>query len=331
VKGPVAEATAVERIPRAGVDYPATLPELQRWFPDDDACAAYLAKLRWPDGFVCPVCGSRDSWRTGAGLWLCASCRRKTSVTAGTVFHRSRLPLTSWFSAMWLVCAQKNGISALGLQRIMGFGSYQTAWTWLHKLRRAMVRPDRDRLDGLVEVDETIVGAREHGVSGRQTFAKAVVIIGVELREDTHRLGRCRLAWLPSVSKETLCGFVAANVTKGATVRTDGWNLYKPLGKAGYTHEAINVSASGDPAHVALPGVHRVAALLKRWLAGTLHSGVSHSHLDYYLDEFTFRFNRRDSRARGMLFYRLVQQAVHTDPCPYKDMTAANLDRYIWG
>jgi hypothetical protein len=148
-------------MPVAGMDYPATFAQLTSWFPDDEACAAYLARLRWPDGFRCPGCGYPEAWQTAAGLWLCRSCRRKTSVTAGTIFHRSRLPLTDWFAAVWFVTSQKNGVSALGLQRVLGMGSYRTAWTWMHKLRRAMVRPDRDRLDGVVEVDETSVGGRE--------------------------------------------------------------------------------------------------------------------------------------------------------------------------
>jgi transposase-like protein len=151
--------TALQTMPVAGVDYPASFRQLRSWFPDDDACVEYLARLRWPDGFRCPRCGNADAWRTGPGLWLCQGCRRKTSVTAGTIFHRSRLPLTDWFAAAWFVTSQKTGVSALGLQRALGLGSYETAWSWMHKLCRAMVRPDRDRLDGIVEVDETFVGA----------------------------------------------------------------------------------------------------------------------------------------------------------------------------
>ena len=318
------------------MDYPATFQQLRSWFPDDDACGEYLARLRWPGGFVCPHCDSAESWRTSSGLWLCVKCRRKTSVTAGTILHRSRLPLTDWFAAVWFVTSQKNGVSALGLQRVLGFGSYQTAWAWLHKLRRAMVRPDRDDLEGLVEVDETLVGAREFGrkTAGRGTTNKAVVVIAVEMLNDQHRLGRVRLRHLREVSAASLCGFVAEVVTPGARVRTDGWNVYARLTADGYRHEVVNVVRSGDPAHVAMPGVHRVASLLKRWLAGTLHYGNSHAHLDYYLDEFTFRFNRRAAHHRGLLFDRLLQQATHTDPHPYRDLVGgaeSELDAYIWG
>jgi transposase-like protein len=246
------------------------------------------------------------------------------------------LPLTDWFTAAWFITSQKNGVSALGLQRVLGFGSYQTAWTWLHKFRRAMVRPDRDQLSGLVEVDETLLGAREHRGNrvGHSTINKAVVVIAVELLDKPRRLGRVRLEHMRSVSAESLCGFVNRVVTPGATVRTDGWNVYQRLGSQGYTHDVVNVARSSEPAHVMLPGVHRVAALLKRWLAGTLHYGTSDAHLDYYLDEFTFRFNRRTATRRGLLFHRLLQQAVHTDPHPYRDLVGgatSELDHYIWG
>lgn len=320
-----------QKHPIAGVDYPGTWPAFESWFPDDAACLEYLEKLRWPKGFVCPVCGAERAWLTKDGLWLCASCRRKTSATAGTIFHRSRLPLRSWFAAIWFVTSQKNGVSALGLKRVLGFGSYQTAWAWLHKLRRAMVRPDRDLLAGLVEVDETYVGARERGRDGRGVDKKGIVAIAVELLEPKG-FGRIRLSMLPELSQPQIFGFMSDSIKKGSIVRTDGWNVYKKVPELGYLHDPVNVEGSGDPAHTVLPGVHRIASLLKRWLAGTLHDGVSHSQLDYYLDEFTFRFNRRTSRQRGLLFYRLLQQAVHTDPHPYKELIAASsLDHYIWG
>jgi transposase-like protein len=321
--------TSAVRMPKAGTDYPATFGQFQAWFATDEACAAYLAKLRWPAGFECPSCGGRDAWQTAGGLWLCQGCRRKTSVTAGTIFHRSRLPLRSWFAVAWFVTSQKNGASALGLQKIMGFGSYQTAWAWLHKLRRAMVRPERERLSGIVEVDETYVGGRERGVDGRLTTSKTVVAMAVEVLEPKG-LGRVRMMRMPELTQRGLLEFVRRSVVEGSTVRTDGWNVYKPLADT-YVHEALTIAGSGDPAHVALPGVHRVAALVKRWIAGTLHHGISHEHLDYYLDEFTFRFNRRTSRARGLLFHRLLEQAVATEPVPYQQLIARSLDPYIWG
>jgi transposase-like protein len=241
------------------------------------------------------------------------------------------LPLTDWFAAVWFVTSQKNGVSALGLQRVLGMGSYRTAWTWMHKLRRAMVRPDRDRLDGVVEVDETSVGGRERGkgTAGRGTTNKAVVAIAVEVLEPKG-FGRVRLARLREVNSASLCGFVGSVVSVGATVRTDGWSVYAPLAET-FGHQSIAITRTGQPAHVSLPGVHRVASLLKRWLTGTLHYGYSIDQLDYYLDEFTFRFNRRTSKSRGLLFYRLLQQAVATDPHPYRDLTtAASPDHHLW-
>ena len=159
-------AEQVRPHPVGGVDYPQTFQQLLAWFPDDASCLEYLADLRWPDGFVCPVCGSDRYWRTAKARWMCAECGRQTSVTAWTIFHRTRTPLTTWFAAVWFLTSQKNGVSALGLQRVLGFGSYETAWAWLHKLRRAMVRPDRDQLSGVVELDEVFIGNETRGSAG---------------------------------------------------------------------------------------------------------------------------------------------------------------------
>jgi transposase-like protein len=302
--------------PVSGVDYPATFQQLQSWFADESSCVEYLAQLRWPDGFVCPACGARDSWRTATGLWMCTSCQRRTSVTAGTIFHRSKMPLRTWFAAVWFVTSQKNGVSALGLQRVLGFGSYETAWAWMHKLRRAMVRPDREMLSGRVEVDETNIGGRQEGTDGRGS-PKDLVILAVESQTQPRKLGRVRLALIPEATTANVCDFITSVVEPGSTIRTDGLSAYRDIANRGYEHAAVNLVHEDDPAHVHMPGVHRVASLLKRWIAGTLHQGISTKHLDYYLDEFTFRFNRRNSRSRGMLFYRLLQQAVATDPHPW--------------
>jgi transposase-like protein len=318
-------------MPVVGVDYPATFQQLSSWFRDDDACRDYLARLRWPEGFTCPACGGREYWMTGAGLWMCRSCQRRTSVTAGTILHRSRLPLTTWFAAVWFVTSQKTGVSALGLQRVLGFGSYETAWAWLHKLRRAMVCPDRELLRGVVEVDETYIGARGAGRDGRGT-PKTIVVIAVETPPGQRRqLGRVRLTRAPQASIQHLCGFISYSVEKGATIRTDGLAAYRHVVERGYVHEPVNIVATKKPAHILLPGTHQIASLLKRWIAGTLHQGMSDKHLDFYLDEFAFRFNRRTSRSRGLLFYRLLQQAMNTDPHPWNDLIAEPLEDYIWG
>ena len=241
-------------------------------------------------------------------LLRCRSCRGRTSLTAGTIFEGTRKPLRTWFMAMWFVTSQKNGVSALGLQRVLGLGSYETAWTWLHKLRRAMVRPGRDRLRGAVEVDETYVGGAEKGKWGREVESKAIVAVAAE--EDGKGIGRIRLRRIADVSAGSLLPFVREGVAPGTIVHTDGWKGYAGLAEDGFKHKVSVISAGPDAAHVVMPRVHRVAALFKRWLLGTHQGGVKVRHLDYYLDEFTFRFNRRRSKARGLLFHRLAEQAV---------------------
>jgi hypothetical protein len=308
--------------PVAGVDYPRNYHELLAWFPDDAACLRYLERLRWGDGFVCRFCGAVDGgyWRMGDGLRRCAACRCETSVTAGTILAKTRMPLVSWFAAIWYVVNQKNGVSALGLQRVLGFGSYQTAWAWLHKLRRAMVCPGREPLTGAVEVDETIVGGIKPGAGGRSLDGKALVVIAVECQDGGP--GRTRMRRIPDASADVLSDFVLDNVARGSEVRTDAWRGYDHIGRYRFSHVVTSLRQSGDAAHVAMPEVHRVASLLKRWLLGTHQGAVSHDQLEYYLDEFTFRFNRRRSRHRGLLFYRLLEQAVRTGPHPYQSLKA---------
>jgi transposase-like protein len=251
------------------------------------------------------------------GRWSCSGCGRKVSVKAGTIFDRSRTPLQEWFAAAWYMTNQKHGVSALGLQRLLGLESYQTAWTILQKLRTAMVRPGRDRLHGSVEVDETYVGGIEHGVRGRGTDSKFIVVIAIEVLSQKG-FGRVRLQRVNDVSGASLIPFVSAAVESGSEVRTDGWRGYYGLSEQGCRHCTINISSSGDPAHVSLPGVHSVASLLKRWLLGTHQGSVTVEHLDAYLNEFAFRFNRRHSRRRGLLFLRLLQHAVVTPPTRYR-------------
>lgn len=324
-------SAGLERMPRVGVDYPATWQAFESWFPDDEACRAYLARLRWPDGFRCMACGHGEAWETGRGLWMCRKCGHQASVTAGTIFHRSRLPLRTWFAAAWFVCSQKNGTSALGLQRVLGFGSYETAWAWMHKLRRAMVRPDRDRLGGpgvAVELDQTFVGGRAQRRGTRSRYeTKAEVTIAVE-RRHPKGLGRVRMRRIGPGRKDDIFDFAHDVIEDGTVLYTDGDRLYRDLpSEIDIIHEPLVLISAPEPAHALLPAVHRVASLLKRWLAGTLHHGQSTAHLDYYLDEFTFRFNRRTSRSRGLLFYRLLQQAVNTDPHPLHQLIAPDLSR----
>ena len=305
--------------PVAGRDYPGSYGELLSWFPDDDACRDYLDWLRWREGWRCPACGGERSWLLGNGRRECADCGRQTSVTAGTIFHHARTPLTVWFAAAWMMTSQKQGVSALGLQRALGLGSYQTAWAMLHRYRTTMVRPGRDRLGGLVEVDETWVGGVEEGRHGRDSEAKSLVAIAVEIK-DPRGFGRVRMQRVEAIRKELLIPFVVGAVEAGATVHTDGNQAYWSVPDHGYRHKKTVLSKQSDPAHVVMPGVHRISSLLKRWLLGTHQGRVSPEHLDAYLNEFTFRFNRRRSRRRGMLFYRLLEQAVVTDPVTYRSL-----------
>lgn len=318
--------------PVAGRDYPRTWSQFLDWFPDEDACMRYLEQLRWAGGFVCPCCGEeRDPYRTTRSRWMCRGCRHQCTVTAGTVFEKTRTPLRSWFAAVWYATNQKHGVSALGLQRVLGLSSYQTAWAMLHRLRRAMVRPGRERLGGAVEVDETYVGGIGRVAPGRgsdaavrrwrNNTAKAVVAIAVEVHEPKG-FGRVRLRRVPRAAEQSLMPFVCEVVEPGAEVRTDGSPVYRSLPEHGYTHHRTVASSSDSPAHVSMPGVHRVASLLKRWLLGTHQGAVQSQQLDYYLDEFTFRFNRRTSRSRGLLFYRLLEGAVVTSPVTYHNIVA---------
>lgn len=295
-------------------EYPRNVTELEVNFGTEEACRAYLARLRWPDGFRCPRCGNGRSWPVRGVLLECAGCGCQTSVTAGTIFQDTRTPLTVWFRAMWWVTTQKNGASALGLQRVLGLKSYETAWAWLHKLRRAMVRPGRDRLTGRVEVDECYVGGPEEGLPGRLNLEKTLVVVAAQ--EDGPGIGRIRMRQIFDASAESLVPFVQDSVEAGSIIHTDGWLGYLPLEKKGYEHEVTFLRGKKKTASQLLPRVHRVIALLKRWLLGTHQGAVSHKHLDYYLDEFTFRFNRRRSKSRGKLFFRLVQQAVAIEPVP---------------
>lgn len=299
-------------------DYPHNLAQFEARFGTEEACRAYLYELRWPEGFRCRRCGHDKAWPVRTVLLQCAGCGHQTSVTAGTIFQDTRQPLQLWFRALWWVSSQKNGASALGLQRVLGLGSYKTAWTWLHKLRRAMVRPGRERLSRRVEVDETYLGALEEGVRGRQTEAKALIAVAAE--EDGAGIGRVRMRTIPDATADSLMAFVAESIEPGSVIHTDGWLGYEPLERQGYRHKISFWDGRPARASQLMPRVHRVVSLVKRWLLGTHQGAVSHQQLDYYLDEYTFRFNRRKSRSRGKLFYRLVQQAVAVDPVPYKSL-----------
>ena len=309
--------------PRAGLHYPRSIGEFQAWFRTDADCLDYLDWLRWPEGFVCPLCGHPGGWAVADGRYKCGACGNRTTVTAGTLFDRRRTPLTVWFTACWMFAAQKDGVSALSLQRSLEIGSYPTAWAMLHRLRSVLVRPGRDRLTGTVEVDETYIGGEEPGLrGGRAKGKKSLVGVAVELKQP-RGCGRCRMAILRDGSAASLHPFVTEHVTPGATVITDGWQGYSGISKLGYTHQPrsqLAARARGEDPGELLPGVHRVASLAKRWLLGTHQGSVDDAHLQSYLDEFVFRFNRRGSRSRGLVFYRVLELAVVHDPVRYRDL-----------
>ena len=299
-------------------DYPRNLRDFEKRFSTEAACREYLFKLRWPDGFVCSRCGYRKGWVTKNSKILCAGCRYGMTVTAGTIFQDSHQTLTNWFRAMWWLTNEKSGLSALSLQRLLELGSYRTAWTMLHKLRSAMVRPGRERLTGKVEIDDAYIGGVEEGVRGRQLEGKVLVVVAAE--EDGKGIGRIRIGQVANASGESLHGFIKESIDPGSQVHTDDWKGYHGLRKAGYSHKITNVSKSQQAAHQLLPRVHRVISLTKRWLLGTHQGAVSHEHLQGYLNEFAFRFNRRTSAHRGKLFYRLAQQSVAVEPLVYQSL-----------
>ncbi len=293
-------------------EYPETIIEFRERFANEQACRDYVEKLRWPHGFICPDCQNTTGWKMKRDLYWCQYCDAQVSLTAGTLFHDTRKPLRLWFETMWYITNQKSGVSALGLQRVMGLGSYHTAWNWLHKLRRAMVRPGRDRLTGTIEVDEIFLGGERSGKRGRGTEGKALVVIAAQAAE--RGIGRIRLKRVADASGESLEPAVWEMVEPGSEVHTDGWRGYNGLAELGYGHKVIRKNPTlGDNL---LPLANRVASLLQRWLLGTHQGAVAHSHLEYYLDEYTFRFNRRTSKSRGLLFYRLINQAIDLGPVP---------------
>ena len=309
----------------AGQDYPCTYRELVVMFPDNEASAAYLQRLRWPDTFICPACATAtEAWRQTRGRLSCSACRHQTTVTAGTLFEKTRTPLTTWFAAAWHLTTAKNGMSAKTLQRTLGT-RYRVAWAMLQRYRVAMVRTDRKPLSGDVEVDETLVGGIERDAKRGRGTNKCVVVIAVEI---THPkgFGRIRMRHVSDASGNRLVPFVREVIEPGSMILTDAWGGYHGLPEPGYQHQQTVLSNRGDPAHVALPGVHRVASLLKRWLLGTHHGSVNPDHLQAYLEEFTFRFNRRTSQSRGLLFRRLIEQAVATSPITDAEIT----NGYSW-
>lgn len=299
------------------MEYPKIQMDFERMFSTEKKCANFLYKIRFPEGYKCIACGNNENWLNVRNVIICKYCRGETTVTSGTIFHKSRLPLTIIFRAMWWIVAQKNGVSAKGLQKILGIGSYKTAWTWLHKFRRVMILSDREKLSGEIEVDETLVGGKKSGKRGRGAEGKVLVLIAVEVKE--YGTGRVRLALIPDASRKSLNQFIKDNIAKNSTITTDGWKGYVDINKMKYKHEISQNTILSDDEKI-LPNAHRIASLLKRWLLGTHQNYITKIHLPYYLDEFVFRHNRRKSKSRGLLFYTLIKQAVSKKPIEYSKL-----------
>ena len=319
-------APSQRKTPKAGVDYPRNYAEFMAWFSDDAAGLDYLDWIRWKDGFECPSCHGSKGWRMKNSKWWCDACRNRVSSTAGTIFHHARTPLTVWFAAAWHLTSAKNGVSAKTLHRILGFGSYPTAWAMLHRFRCAISHAGHDMLSGHVEVDETVFGVR-HGKRGRGAGGKVLVAVAVEWLFPKG-FGRCRLQIIPNAETETLKAFIQKHIKTGSTIYTDGLMSYPSATKDEYIHERTSIKGSGKDANEVLPGVpldaqrHRVAALVKHWLMGTHQGSFEEDHLQAYLDEFAFRFNRRKSAHRGMLFFRLIEQCVAMHPMRFHELVA---------
>ena len=306
-------------------DLPRDLPTFLERFGTNEACRAYLLRARWPDGFRCSGCGHDQAYSHWKRLIEeCTACGKQHSILAGTIFEQTKTGLARWFLAIYLVTSSKGGISAMELQRQMGFGSYGTAWAWLHKIRRAMVVPGRKPLSDRVEADETLVGGPRPGKPGRGAAGKTVVAGAVESRRGQargRRLGRLRLQAMRDASANSLVGFLGQNVPIPAPVATDGWSGYRGLEAQGYAHEPILLARSWGDAALRLPAIHLVFGLAKRWLLGTHHGAVSAKHLQIYLDEYVFRFNRRTAKSIAHRFARLIEQAVLTQPTTYRAIT----------
>jgi transposase-like protein len=299
-------------------DFPKNEAEFDRAFSDERACREYLFKCRWPDGFVCPKCGCGKYWQTAKGLYMCYRCESQHSLTAGTIMHGTRWPLRAWFKAMWWFTTRKSGVNAVNLQDLLGFGSYNTAWSWLHKLRSCTVRHNREKLSGNIEADEFYLGGKATGKRGRGAQGKFAVAAAVERKGK--KLGRIRLQVIEDCSGSELESFIQANVTAGSRISTDGWKGYNAIEGLGYGHKKILQTKTADKESV-LPGVHLVASLIKRLILGTFQGRLEGRYLQHYLNEYVFRFNRRATKSVGKKFFRIVQQDVATKPNSHKRLS----------
>lgn len=288
-------------------DFPKNQVEFEKRFSNPRACYEYLFKLKWPDGFQCNMCGHSAYWISYKNLYICTRCEHQHSLTAGTIMHATKKPITYWFKAMWWFTTRKSGVNATNLKDLLGLGSYDTAWTWLHKLRRCTIRKDREKLSGTVEVDDFVFGGQKSGKRGRGAEGKTIVLAAVE--KQGRRLGRIRLQVSKDCSSDSLMPFIKQNIEPGSHIITDGWKGYNPIASDRYSHQKVYWVKSTNKSSV-LPGVHLVVSLIKRVVLGTFQGRFEPKHLQSYLDEYVFRFNRRRSKSVGKKFLRIVQQVI---------------------
>ena len=295
-------------------DFPKNETEFDKRFSKPEACYQYLFAMRWPDGFACAKCGHTQYWKSSRGLYICRHCEHQHSLTAGTMLHGSKKPITSWFKAMWWFTTRKSGVNAVNLQSLLGLGSYTTAWCWLQKLRSCTIRPGREKLSGTVEVDEFYLGGEHSGKRGRGAEHKCSVVAAVEKKG--RKLGRIRLQHIDDCSQKSLMQFITNTIDPASLVTTDGWRGYGSELSKNYDHEKVLQCKAEDKSKT-LPGVHLVASLVKRLFLGTFQGRFDSKNLQRYLDEYVFRFNRRNSTHVGKKFMRIVQQTMVTKPVSY--------------
>lgn len=300
--------------------FPGNEIEFDAMFSTEEKCQTYLFNQRWLNGFECSNCGGLTHWKSNRDLYICKNCEHQHSVTAGTILHKTRKPLKLWFKAIWKMTSTKSGVSATNLSRLLGI-SYPTAWTWLQKLKRCTINPDREKLSGTVEVDEFYLGGKHSGKQGRGSENKHKIVVAVEHRKSedrnldlSHLMGRARLSVIPDCSAESLTPFIKDNISEGSTLITDKWKGYTADLKTDYIHKAFKSSENLSK----LDHVHRIASLVKRWFIGTLQGSIKPEHLQEYMDEYIFRFNRRNLKSIGGKFYRMMELVSVSNPIPYK-------------
>lgn len=301
------------------MEYPKNLQEFDRLFPDDTSCLRFLEQVRWGKSFACQKCSHDEFWQNSTGLRQCRACEFKNSVKTKSIFEKSKLGLKLWFYAIWWIASQKNGVSALSLHRFLGIGSYESSWLLLHKVRSAMVFAERGQLQGHIEIDEAFLGGVGTGKRGRGAENKQLIVIAAEF-SGNKKIGRIRIQRIPDASAESLESFIKTNVAPKSDIHTDGWKGYSGVEKLGHKHHVVK-SATVDPDEL-LPRIGIVTSLLKRWLLGTHQGRLDMKHMDSYLEEFVFRFNRRTSKSRGLLFQRIIENSFKIEAMTYDKITS---------